>query len=101
MKAWTLDGVVPTTFAERGARLWSAGRERFDVDVRTGERVSAACSLPHDRRSAEIARWPALASPWLTIAERRASRLPPLADDCMAAGRGAVDRKGTRLNSRS
>ncbi|HEY9540858.1 MAG TPA: penicillin-binding protein 1C [Luteimonas sp.] len=90
MKAWTLDGVVPTTFAERGARLWSAGRERFDVDVRTGERVSAACSLPHDRRSAEIARWPALASPWLTIAERRASRLPPLADDCMADGRGAV-----------
>src|SRR3546814_12280989 len=53
MKAWTLDGVVPTTFAERGARLWSAGRERFDVDVRTGERVSAACSLPHDRRSAD------------------------------------------------
>src|SRR3546814_16027402 len=90
MKAWTLDGVVPTTFAERGARLWSAGRERFDVDVRTGERVSAACSLPHDRRSAEIARWPALASPWLTIAERRASRLPPLADDSMADGRGAV-----------
>src|SRR3546814_8912940 len=63
MKAWTLDGVVPTTFAERGARLWSAGRERFDVDVRTGERLSAACSLPQDRRSGEIARWHALASP--------------------------------------
>ena len=91
MQAWTLDGVVPTTFAERGARLWSAGRERFEVDVGTGERVSAVCSLPHDRRSVEVARWPALASPWLTVAERRASRLPPLAADCMADGRGAAE----------
>ena len=91
MKAWTLDGVVPTTFAERGARLWNAGRERFDLDTKTGERVSAVCSLPHGTRAAEIARWPALASPWLSAAERRASRLPPLADDCMADGRAAVE----------
>lgn len=90
MKAWTLDGVVPTTFAERGARLWNTGRERFEMDVATGERVSAVCSQPHRTRSTEIARWPALASPWLSAAERRASRLPPLADDCMADGRGAV-----------
>jgi penicillin-binding protein 1C len=91
MRAWTLDGVVPTTFAERGARLWNAGRERFDVDAATGERVSAACSLPHETSSVEIARWPALASPWLSAAERSASRLPPLADDCMADGRGAAE----------
>jgi penicillin-binding protein 1C len=90
MKAWTLDGVVPPTFAERGARLWSAGRERFEVDARTGERVSATCSLPHETRAAEIARWPALASPWLPAAERRASHLPPLAADCMADGREAA-----------
>ncbi|MCJ0824942.1 penicillin-binding protein 1C [Luteimonas sp. 50] len=90
MKAWTLDGVVPPTFAERGARLWNAGRERFELDVATGERVSAACSLPHATRRTEIARWPALASPWLSAAERRASRLPPLAGDCMADGRAAV-----------
>jgi penicillin-binding protein 1C len=91
MKAWTLDGLVPTTFAERGARLWNAGRERFEIDTATGERVSAACSLPHETRSAELARWPALASPWLSAVERSRSRLPPLADDCMADGRGAVE----------
>ncbi|TQD41031.1 penicillin-binding protein 1C, partial [Marilutibacter aestuarii] len=31
--AWTLAGVVPPTAAERGARLWSAGVERFQVDA--------------------------------------------------------------------
>src|SRR5690606_10955105 len=91
MEAWTLDGVVPTTLAERGARLWSAGRERFEVDAGTGERVSAVCSLPHDRRRVEIASVPALAAPCLRPPERPASRLPPLADDCMADGRGAAE----------
>lgn len=90
MQAWALNGTVPPTFAERGARLWSAGRERFEIDAVTGERLSAACSLPHEPRRAEIARWPALASPWLSAAERRASRLPSLAADCMADGRDAA-----------
>ncbi len=90
-KAWVLDGVVPTTFAQRGVRLWEAGRERFDVDIKSGRRVSAACSLPHQTRSVEIARWPALASPWLSAQTRRASRLPSLADDCMADGRDAIE----------
>jgi penicillin-binding protein 1C len=89
MRAWTLDGVVPPTFAERGARVWSAGRERFERDLDTGQRVSAACSLPHRTGTVEIARWPALATPWLSQAVRAASTLPPLADDCMADGRDA------------
>jgi penicillin-binding protein 1C len=88
-KAWTLDGVVPPTFAERGARLWNAGRERFEVDVDSGRRVSAVCSLPHRAEPREIARWPALASPWLSAETRLASTLPPLADDCMVDGRDA------------
>lgn len=91
MEAWILNGTVPPTFAERGARLWNAGIERFDADAGSGERLSAACSLPHERESREIARWPALASPWLTAAMRQASRLPPLAADCMADGRDAVE----------
>lgn len=88
-KAWTLDGVVPPTFAERGARLWNAGRERFEVDADSGRRVSAVCSLPHRVEPREIARWPALASPWLSAETRHASTLPPLADDCMVDGRDA------------
>lgn len=91
MKAWTLDGAVPPTFAERGARLWNAGRERFEVDLDTGRRVSATCSLPHRTEVREIARWPALASPWLSSETRAASTLPALADDCMADGRDAVE----------
>lgn len=88
-KAWTLDGVVPPTFAERGARLWNAGRERFEIDADSGRRVSAVCSLPHRAEPREIARWPALASPWLPAETRHASTLPPLADDCMVDGRDA------------
>ena len=89
MKAWTLDGAVPPTFAERDARLWNAGRERFEVDAKTGLRLSAECTRPHESRSAEIARWPALASPWLSAQVRKESRLPPLSPDCIADGREA------------
>ncbi len=89
MKAWTLDGAIPPTFAERDARLWSAGRERFEVDAATGLRLSAECSRPHDARSAEVARWPALASPWLSAQTRNESRLPALSPDCVADGREA------------
>ena len=89
--AWTLAGNVPPTFAERDARLWSAGRERFEVDAQTGQRLSGECARPHDARSTEIARWPALASPWLPARERAASRLPPLSPDCQPDGRDAVE----------
>ena len=82
---------MPPTFAERDARLWSAGRERFEVDARTGLRLSGECARPHDVRSTEIARWPALASPWLPARERAASRLPPLSPDCQPDGRDAVE----------
>lgn len=91
LKAWTLDGAVPPTFAESDARLWSAGRERFEIDATSGLRVSAECTKPHDRRRAEIARWPALASPWLSIEARQASRLPALSPDCAPDGRDATE----------
>lgn len=89
--AWTLDGAVPPTFAERGARLWHAGRERFERDIDSGDRVSAVCSLPHRTESVEIARWPALATPWLSMDARTAATLPALAADCMADGRDAQE----------
>src|SRR5699024_5607965 len=79
MEAWVLGGAIPPTFAERDARLWSAGRVRFQVDAKTGRRLSSQCARPHDARNAEIARWPALLSPWLPSSDRAASRLPPLA----------------------
>lgn len=89
MPAWTLDGSLPPTFAERDARLWNAGVERFDVDPRSGLRLSAECTREHARAAREIARWPALASPWLSTESRRAAQLPALSPDCLADGREA------------
>jgi penicillin-binding protein 1C len=91
LKAWVLDGVVPPTFAERDARLWNAGLERFEVDARSGLRLSAECERPHRRRSSQTARWPALASPWLSAETRAAARLPALSPDCVADGREATE----------
>ncbi|MET0288375.1 MAG: penicillin-binding protein 1C [Pseudoxanthomonas sp.] len=91
MKAWTLDSNVPPTFAERDARRWSAGRERFTRDAKTGQRLSADCRLPHREESVEIARWPALLSPWLSQQARQLSQLPPLAADCQDDGRGQYE----------
>jgi len=82
--ALALDGNVPPTFPERDARLWRAGRERFQIDARSGLRLSSQCRQPHVQATREIARWPALASPWLSESERRTSRPPPLAPDCLA-----------------
>jgi len=87
LHAWRLDGAVPPTFPERDARLWAAGRERFRVDAATGLRLSGDCALPHAAREAEVARWPALLSPWLSAEDRRAATLPPLAPDCAPDGR--------------
>ena len=91
LKAWTLDGVVPPTFPEREARIWSAGQERFEVDARTGLRLSAECAKTHERKAAGLARWPALASPWLSADTRAAARLPALSPDCAPDGRDASE----------
>jgi penicillin-binding protein 1C len=90
MQAWVLNGDIPPTMAERRARLWSAGLQALHVDAATGERLSATCSKPHVVRDTAIARWPALASPWLSAAERAHAALPPLAKDCAPDGLDAT-----------
>ena len=90
-EAWVLDGTIPPTFAERDARRWSAGLERFEVDAGTGLRLSADCARPHVRRPMAVARWPALASPWLSAPTRRAARPPPLSPDCADDGRDIAE----------
>ena len=90
MQAWVLEGAVPPTLPEREVRSWNAGLERIEVDALTSERLTADCSAPHERREKHLARWPALASPWLSARERMASRLPPLAPDCADDGRGGT-----------
>nr|WP_246022781.1 penicillin-binding protein 1C [Lysobacter terrigena] len=90
MTAWVLDGTVPPTLPERQARAWNAGREDVDVDASTGLRVSADCARTHVTRPVSLARWPVLASPWLTQREREASVLPALSPDCADDGRAAA-----------
>ena len=79
-KAWTLDGVVPPTFAERDITAWSAGLIRLRLDAK-GRRLSGTCHAK-DERSIQIARWPALATPWLNADDAAQAALPPLAPGC-------------------
>ncbi len=82
--AWILDGVIPPTLSERDASVWSAGLVRVRVDVR-GRRLTPACGAS-EVKTIDIARWPALAYPWLGSDQRRRASLPPLAPGCAADG---------------
>lgn len=94
--AWILNGVIPPTLAERDAATWSAGLLRIRVDARSGQRLSAGCeagSAPSRKYSSglnvaevDVARWPALAYPWLPRDLRRRASLPPLAKGCAPDG---------------
>lgn len=90
-EAWVLAGNIPSTFADRGARLWSSGRERVRIDARTGARLSGECSQPHQSSIRVLARWPALASPWLPEDDRRAAAIPALSPDCVADSLAALE----------
>ena len=90
-QAWALRDVVPPTFAERDARLWSSGKRVVRIDADSGRRLSANCTLPHAESTLAIARWPSVAYPWLAISERRATAIPPLAEDCDADSLAAME----------
>ncbi|MHB1272310.1 MAG: penicillin-binding protein 1C [Rhodanobacter sp.] len=81
-RAWILDGALPPTFAERDAGAWAAGLLTLRVNTK-GQRLSGACHSRHEH-TIELARWPALATPWLSVDDRAHSALPPLAPDCAA-----------------
>jgi penicillin-binding protein 1C len=81
--AWVLDGVVPPTWPDRN----DAGFASMLVTVRVdqeGRRIAADCEVD-DARTTTIARWPALAQPWLAPAVRRRTAAPPFAPGCAAA----------------
>ena len=87
--AWILNGVIPPTLPERDAQVWSAGLLQVRVDGRTGRRLSPGCTSAH-AKTQDIARWPALAYPWLSPGLRRASAVPPLQSGCAADGLDAA-----------
>lgn len=81
--AWVLNGVIPPTLPEREANIWSPGKIGFRADAKTGLRLSADCHHAQEK-AGQIARWPALAYPWLSRAQRQQASLPALAADCAA-----------------
>ncbi|MEO6800604.1 MAG: penicillin-binding protein 1C [Rhodanobacter sp.] len=78
--AWVLDGAVPPTFAERDLGAWSSGLLTLRVNSH-GQRLSGACHAAREH-TIELARWPVLATPWLSVDDQRASALPALAPAC-------------------
>ncbi|MEO6687596.1 MAG: penicillin-binding protein 1C [Dokdonella sp.] len=82
--AWILNGVIPPTLPERDSTLWSAGVMHVRVDA-AGDRLSAGCS-GKPVREIDVARWPALAYPWLSREQRHRASLPPLANGCTPDG---------------
>ena len=79
--AWVLNDALPPTFPDRGSDAWSAPRLLVRVDAE-GRRLSAGC-YRRDEHAVTIARWPALATPWLDVDDREHERLPALAPGCM------------------
>jgi penicillin-binding protein 1C len=80
--AWVLDRALPPTFAERDLGAWSAGLLTLRLDDK-GRRLSGACHAAREH-TIKLARWPALATPWLGVDDRNASALPSLAPGCAA-----------------
>jgi penicillin-binding protein 1C len=87
--AWILNGVIPPTLAERDAGVWSAGLVQVRIDARSGHRLSPGCAAANEKTIA-IARWPALAYPWLSPELRRRSNVPSLQSGCAADGLDAT-----------
>ncbi|GAA0715074.1 penicillin-binding protein 1C [Dokdonella soli] len=83
--AWVLNGVIPPTLPERDATSWSAGLVHLRTDADTGARLGATCTAARITE-VEIARWPALAYPWLSRDLRHRASLPPLARGCASDG---------------
>lgn len=83
--AWVLNGVVPPTLPDRDTQSWSQPIDHVRIDSESGQRLSADCRAPHEREI-DVARWPALAYPWLSTAQRRRASLPPLASRCAPDG---------------
>ncbi|MEO6925137.1 MAG: penicillin-binding protein 1C, partial [Rhodanobacter sp.] len=80
--AWVLDDAIPPTFAERELGAWSSGLLALRVNDH-GQRLSGACHAAHEH-TIQIARWPVLAAPWLSVDDQRAAAMPPLASGCAA-----------------
>jgi penicillin-binding protein 1C len=78
--AWALNATVPPTFPDREIDTWRGPLLQYWRDP-SGARRNLSC-LRVDSELITVARWPALAYPWLSGAARQRSSLPALAHGC-------------------
>jgi penicillin-binding protein 1C len=80
-QAYLLDGVAPPSFHDRSARVWQSGVIEYFADPKTGLRRNASC-LDANVEVRKLARWPALAYPWLSARIKSLASLPALSKAC-------------------
>jgi penicillin-binding protein 1C len=79
--AWVMDAVVPPSFPEPQARVWQSGVVDYFADPKTNRRLNLSC-MQADAISRQVARWPAMAYPWLSADTKAKANLPALAPGC-------------------
>lgn len=91
--AWVLNGTIPPSLPDR---VRSRGQvEMIWIDPKTGHRSTPDCNPNAQAR--EIARWPSLLEPWLSMDERQRFDPPAWAPDCAHRN----DSSGLRLSGLS
>ena len=71
-------------------RAWSAGVTHVRIDAKSGRAAQRRMRARDRSPRTDIARWPALAYPWLSRDLRRRASLPPLAAGCAPDGLDAT-----------
>lgn len=80
-EAMLLDGLAPPTLLDRASKASDALIAHFQVDARTGLRVSPGCTNKPVVEQQKT-RWPVLAEAWIGQVERDYNRLPGFAPGC-------------------
>ena len=83
--ALVLADVVPPTLPPLGSPDRSSLLTSWLRETASGDRVLASCARGA-YESVALARWPALAQPWLSAVERASGSPPPLAAHCRGEG---------------
>lgn len=87
LDALTRTGTLPPTLPDRRGGEWSSPLLRYWQDPASGRRHNQSCPRA-GLVPVTVARWPALAYPWLSAPLRARSAIPELAAGCLTDGLG-------------
>ena len=80
-QAWTIGGQVPRTPASLHDLSWSAGKQSYWVNPRSGLRLMSDCKSP-ERSQRTMVQWPVELHPWLSTETLQSMKLPAYDDSC-------------------